>query len=307
MSHNFDCVVDTTEMANSMKSVKGHVDTTTGAVVAMKGAVLQAEEEGARLVCKKVNQGFFSLIHSQISQKMAAMQSQVDAKYIRLNQQTKQLLGIRRRMERDYQMICARYAKLFGAINRNLRQRVVELDRPVMDFATTEADKVANRPNQTVACVSLGQSENVKTSQHIAASSLKKRAADTITSIRSFIAASNRLQAVTSRILLPRRTDDSLKLLVAPVAVLESTFDASGNTVTHTFVSDLPMPESARSAVEHRVTDDIRSGQLQWKETSAINPEVVSRFRELVASSSLSRRRRDTMLRLFDAHNFQTF
>lgn len=129
MSHSFDCVVDTNELAHSVNSVKKHVDTTTGAVVAMKVAVIKAEKEGADHVCRKVNQGFYSMIHSQISQKMATLQSRVDAQLMRLNQQRKQLAGIRRRMERDYQMISARYAKLFNALNRNLRQRVTELDR----------------------------------------------------------------------------------------------------------------------------------------------------------------------------------
>ena len=156
MSYSFDCVVDTAELAHSVNSVKKHVDTTTGAVVAMKAAVIKAEEEGADHVCRKVNQGFYSMIHSQISQKMATLQSRVDAQLMRLNQQRKQLTGIRRRMERDYQMISARYSKLFNALNRNLRQRVTELDRPIMDLATTDADQVTNRSNQMVAAVPPG-------------------------------------------------------------------------------------------------------------------------------------------------------
>lgn len=204
MSYSFDCVVDTAELAHSVNSVKKHVDTTTGAVVAMKAAVIKAEEEGADHVCRKVNQGFYSMIHSQISQKMATLQSRVDAQLMRLNQQRKQLTGIRRRMERDYQMISARYSKLFNALNRNLRQRVTELDRPIMDLATTDADQVTNRSNQMVAAVPLGQVESVKTSQRLATSNLKRRAADAIVTIERFIAASNRLQAVTDSILLRR-------------------------------------------------------------------------------------------------------
>ena len=102
------------------------------------------------------------MIHSQISQKMATLQSRVDAQLMRLNQQRKQLTGIRRRMERDYQMISARYSKLFNALNRNLRQRVTELDRPIMDLATTDADQVTNRSNQMVAAAALGRSSQLR-------------------------------------------------------------------------------------------------------------------------------------------------
>ena len=49
---------------------------------------------------------------------------------MQLNQQRKQLLAIKSRMERDYNMISARYLKLFNGLNQNLRQRVFELDKP---------------------------------------------------------------------------------------------------------------------------------------------------------------------------------
>lgn len=307
MSHTFDCVVDTSDLARSVDSMKRHVDSTTGAVVAMKTAVLKAEEDGARNVCRKVNQGFYALIHSQISQKMAAVQSRVDARYMRLAQQTKQLAGIRQRMERDYQMISARYAKLFGALGRSLRQRVAELDRPIMDFATTEADKVTSRPNRLVACVSLGQSESVSTSQRIAASGLKARASDAVSAIRRFISASDKLRAVTDRILLPRRTDAPMRRLTVPVVVLESVFDSSGNTVTQTYVSDLPMAQEARSTIAARLAEQMSSGAVSWRPSAAIHPEVAGRFRTMVAEANLDPARRQAMLRMFEARAYDTF
>ncbi len=307
MSYSFDCVVDTAELAHSVNSVKKHVDTTTGAVVAMKAAVIKAEEEGADHVCRKVNQGFYSMIHSQISQKMATLQSRVDAQLMRLNQQRKQLTGIRRRMERDYQMISARYSKLFNALNRNLRQRVTELDRPIMDLATTDADKVTNRSNQMVAAVPLGQAESVKTSQRLATSNLKRRAADAIVTIERFIAASNRLQAVTDSILLRRRAEAPDSMLTVPVAVVESNYDNSGNTQTSTYVSAIGISDQARTAIQNRFSQDAREGALPWSETAAIDPELANQFRQIVAASGLDPRRQQTIIQMFEAHPFQTF
>ena len=307
MSYSFDCVVDTAELAHSVNSVKKHVDTTTGAVVAMKTAVIKAEQEGADHVCRKVNQGFYSLIHSQISQKMATLQSRVDAQLMRLNQQRKQLNGIRRRMERDYQMISARYSKLFNALNRNLRQRVTELDRPIMDLATTEADKVTNRSNQMVSAVPLGQAETVKTSQRLATSNLKRRAAEAIGTIERFIAGSNRLQAVTDSILLRRRADSPDAMLTVPVAVIESNYDNSGNVQTQTYVSGINLSGEARATIENRFNQDAREGRLPWSETAGIDPELANQFRQLVAASGMDPRRQQTMIQMFEAHPFQTF
>ena len=129
-----DCVVDTEPMAREITSVSNHIKGTTAAVVGMRAAVIQAEEEASDHVCENVNRGFYTLIRSQISQKIAKLKSEVDSHLMQLNQQRKQLLAIRSRMERDYNMISNRYLKLFNGLNQNLRQRVFELDRPTIEL-----------------------------------------------------------------------------------------------------------------------------------------------------------------------------
>ena len=108
MASYIDCVVDTKPMANEINSVSTHIKGTTAAVVSMKMAVIAAEQEAADHVCDNVNKGFYALIHSQISQKIAKLQSDVDSHLMKLNQLKKQLLGIKNRMERDYGMITGR-------------------------------------------------------------------------------------------------------------------------------------------------------------------------------------------------------
>ena len=125
----FNYTVDTNPMASEIGTVSSNIKGTTTAVVAMQTAVILAEEKAADHVCSNVNKGFFTLIRSQISQKAAKLQSEVDSHLMRLNQQRKQILAIKGRMERDYNMISGRYTKLFTGLNQNLRQRVFELDR----------------------------------------------------------------------------------------------------------------------------------------------------------------------------------
>ena len=138
-------IVDTQPMADELNHVSRHVGVTTGAVVAMQAAVIAAEEDASNHVCNNVNRGFYSLIRSQISQKLAKLQSEVDSHVMQLVQQKKALLGIKYRMERDYNMIANRYVKLFNGLNANLQLRVFELDKPTIDFARKEVDKIANR------------------------------------------------------------------------------------------------------------------------------------------------------------------
>ena len=176
----FNYTVDTHPMAQEMGSVSNHVKATTTAVVAMQTAVVLAEAKAAEHVSDNVNKGFYTLIRSQISQKIARLQSVVDSHLMQLNQQKKQLLAIKGRMERDYNMISGRYLKLFNGLNSNLKQRVFELDKPITDFAIREVEKVSNRTKHLTATVPVSQLESLAISQKIIASNLKFRGLNVI-------------------------------------------------------------------------------------------------------------------------------
>lgn len=302
--HHFDCYVDTRDMAESIDSVKHHVDTTTGAVVAMQTAVVAAEKAGADNICRNVNRGFYSLIHSQISQKMAALRSEVDSRLLRLNQQKKQLTGIKTRMSRDYNMICARYTKLFTALNRALRQRVTELDQPIMNLVFTDANKVTNRQGLLTSDVPIGQSESVKLSQKIALSKVKMQASDTLESMKTYLAKSAKLGKLTDSILLDKSLEKSEVPLLVPVAVMQSNFDASGNQVTQTYVSELPLSREAKNTIENNVKTAVRNQELEWDLSENGNAEMTDHFRMLINSSNLDERRKKMMLDLFANNKF---
>src|SRR5580704_2289557 len=122
MAH-FNFTVDTEPMASSIDGVAVHVDGTTAAVVAMQTAVVIAEEKGAAKICNNVNFGFYSLIRSQISQKIATHKSKADAKIMELQQQSISLVAIKSRMEKDYMMLASRYTKHIEGLNKALRAR----------------------------------------------------------------------------------------------------------------------------------------------------------------------------------------
>ena len=82
---NIDFVIDTEPMAQEMSSISNHIKGTTAAVVAMQTAVVLAEQKAADLVCDNVNKGFYAMMRSQISQKIATLQSKVDSYLMQLN------------------------------------------------------------------------------------------------------------------------------------------------------------------------------------------------------------------------------
>lgn len=300
----FNYTVDTQPMAKEIGSVSNHVKATTTAVVAMQTAVVLAEAKAADHVCENVNKGFYTLIRSQISQKIAKLQSEVDSHLMQLNQQKKQLLGIKSRMERDYNMISNRYLKLFTGLNINLKQRVFELDKPVIDFAVREVEKVSNRTKHLTAGVPINQLESLAVSQKIIASNLKYRGLNVINSMTKFLADMYAQKELTDKILLESNSNVENNTLSVPIIISESNYDKFDNKHIEISVSPLELSKQSQASIKNLVMQNVEN--LQWRNNGSINKEVQSEFIKMLNSSNASQRVKDMANKLFMANTFQT-
>jgi hypothetical protein len=300
----FNYTIDTLPMANEISSVSGHIKGTTTAVVAMQTAVVLAEKKAADHVCDNVNRGFYTLIRSQISQKIAKLQSEVDSHLMQLNQHKKQLWAIKSRMERDYNMISSRYLKLFNGLNQNLKQRVLELDRPTFDFADKEAGRVSNRIKYLTSTVPVSQLESLALSQKIIASNVKYRSMKVIGSMTSFLSDMNRQKHLTEKILLQSNAKIDNATLSVPVVISECNFDKFDNKNVDITVSRAQLNQQTQIAVKNAVNQNVEN--LQWQNEREINKEIKSEFSKFLSNSSSSQRVKDVANKLFAANNFQT-
>lgn len=296
-----DCVIDTQPMANEISSVSNHINGTTAAVVGMKAAVVQAESEAADHVCQNVNRGFYTLIHSQISQKIAKLRSEVDSHTMRLNQLQRQLLGIKDRMERDYGMISQRYLKLFGTLNKNLQQRVFELDKPVIEFAVKDVNTIFNRTKQMPATVPVSQQESLSVSQRILASNVKYQGKKVIDSMGRFLTDMKEQKELTEQVLLPVKSEENADILV-PVLLSECNYDGSGNKRMDVIVTRSGLTQRSQDAIRNSIS--VAALNLQWEEGEAAD-EVKSEFSRFLSASSASQRVKDMANKLFMANGFQ--
>lgn len=298
-----DCVVDTEPMARKISTVSDKIKGTTAAVIGMKAAVVQAEADAADHVCENVNRGFYTMIHSQISQKIAKFHSDVDSHLMKLNQMTKQLLAIKDRMQRNYQMISARYIKLFNGLNRNLEQRIYEVDRPIINFALRDANTMSNRKRQLTATVPVSQLESLTLSQKIRMSNLKYRGASVISSMKDFIADMEVQNELTGHILLNEPQEAVIENVMLPIILCESDYDNHGSKQVEVY--------SGISGVDQRAQEYIRTAaggritSLDWEE-SPLDNEVRQEFDRLLASSDVPKRVRDMADSLFAASRIQT-
>lgn len=300
----FNYTVDTKPMADEIRSVSHHVNATTGAVVAMQTAVILAEEKAADHVCNNVNKGFYSLILSQISQKMAKLQSDVDSHLMLLVQQKNALLSIKTRMQRDYNMIAGRYGKLFNGLNANLKQRVFELDKPTIDFAIKEVDKVSNRSKYLTATIPITQLESISLSQRIVASNIKDKGLNVINSMRSFLFEMNTQKKLTDQILINDNRYTETATIYIPVVICECNRDKTNSKDIEIIISDVELDKLSKSAIQNTAYSEIN--QVEWSQKTIPNSEIKSEFSKLISSSHKSQRVKDLAMLMFQSTNFQT-
>ena len=294
--------VDTQPMARQIESVSQKVQGTTAAVVGMRAAVIAAEEEAAEHVCNNVNRGFYALIHSQISQKIARLQSDVDSHLMMLNQSRKQLLNIKARMERDYGMITSRYTKLFNGINKNLELRVYELDKPTFNFAIKDTNAMNNRTVQLTATVPVSQLEMLTASQRIIASNIKHRCQQVVASVNSFLAQMKEQDRLTERILLPQTAEKDTTTIMVPIIISESNYDAYNHMSKEVTVNDSSLTPRGREAIRKEAYE----AEVEWQTNEDISDMLKSEFQRCMSQSSASNRVKDMAQKLFMANNFQT-
>lgn len=307
MAH-FSYTVDTSEMANSLDRVSSHVDGVTAAVIAMQTAVIIAEKKSADNVCDNVNKGFYTLIRSQISQKIAKLKSDVDSKFMEMNQQTSTILGIKTRMERDYMMIASRYTKLFNSLNKSLRSRIFELDKFTAHFVNLDIAPLANRLRMLIGTVPINQSESIGSSQVIAASKTKETGNKLITEMHDFIADVNRQKYLVSSILGNKKCEQNYQCYI-PVAISESVSKSM-----HQSQLSYILPKSNDVALQSRLDRSIQStvfsktNDLKWADIKKDEKELIKK--ELIKTVELSNypdRVKKEITRLFEENNWQNF
>jgi hypothetical protein len=300
----FNYTVDTQPMADELKSVSHHVTGTTGAVVSMQTAVIIAEKNAADHVCSNVNKGFYSLIRSQISQKMARLQSEVDSDLMQLTTQKKALMSIKNRMQRDYNMIANRYIKLFNGLNANLKNRIFELDKPTIDFACKEVEKNSNRTKALSATIPITQLESISSSQKIVASNVKHKGLNVINSMKSFIREMNIQKKLTDEILINEIDVSQVGLSYIPIVIYEYNMDRTAQLNIDVFVPEIELSSVAKSAIKNSAYSELPT--LEWSKNNSHLQDINSEFSKFVSSSPKSSRIKDLSLKLFQANSYLT-
>lgn len=296
----FNYKIDTQDLAQELGNVTKNVDAATDAVVSLQSAVIAAEERAAKHLCDNVNRGFYSLIHSQISQKIAKFKSEFESKRMLLAHQKKALLAIKTRMERDYHMISSRYEKLFSGLNRILQTRIFELDKPLVDFSYRDVGKISNRTKSLSATVPVTQLESITSSQIVVASDIKRKCFNVINSSKKFIQEMKSQEEITKRVLVDDYSDKSHERLM-PVLMYEFIKDRNSITGAEVIFPQNHLTESFESSISEILLSDLDRLKMELDNPQWI--EIQTELNKQIMDSKASARVKEVAHNLF-AQNF---
>jgi hypothetical protein len=198
--------VDTDSFDSSVRSCNKTVDVLTGSVVATEAAQIKSIREKSRKVGKTIIDGFFTTVKSEISQQIAELTSRIDSDLLHLKEMARRCVEKQKQMEVDYQRLTSRYSSIFEDLNKELENRIYELDRPTFKFKEM-SDKSASRSICTdmASTVAVSGAENSHLETLIGVSLAKKRALDAIDKANVFLVK----QKSTERLLETSRIKDN--------------------------------------------------------------------------------------------------
>ena len=291
--------VGTEQLADKMSEVSQRVNETTAAVGIMETAVIAQEKSSAEQVCGKLDVGFFNVVISQIAQRVANENAKTNAVGMELMQQQKSLQNLQNRMTGDYNMISSRYAKLFGSLNQELKNRVTELDKPLMQYCTQHVKQLQNRIYQLVSGVPVLQAENLAATQAIAAARLKHNAQELIEDVAEYVKQEQQQQQVTKRLWY---RGGGQGVYYVPVIV------AQENTENRKDMLSLKENPTLRKHLGDNIYQQVMQAlntitdKLQWGESDKTSVHVSDYYMQMVDQANLPVRVKELMSKMFFQH-----
>jgi len=300
---DFNITVDTTPMARSVDTAGNHIVGVNAAVVAMNAAVIAAEKASSKTICKNVDNGFFMLVKSQISQKAVAAYTEMTSKLVVLQQLNKSLDRVKQQMEGDYHSIAKRYAEHFNSLNKSLETRVRELDRPAMRLAEIRKNMIFDRLKDDGSMLFCASSEALPLGQTAFAGKLKQKTRDTMLTLSESINEERSYSEKVDSILIKREdySDDSdLRYLPAIFFATDSLLNPD-DSIESVYTTDVMENSGPLVSEINRVQNDLLWTALDKDEKDAIRRE----FMALCEKEANEERLAKEMLRMFDASSWE--
>lgn len=298
---DFNIVVDTNPMADSVNQVSNHLTATTAAVVAMQTAVIASEKKSADKICANVDKGFYNLIRSQISMKLSVCYTEMQAKLALLMEYAKTLSKTQERMEGDFNRVKGQYLHIFKGLDKALSNRIAQLDKAPVGISETRKKVVLGMFERHVPEAVVTSAEVDSSDQKIAVSRIKDKTNHSLDFLADKV-RENRMYKLLMDSMLDKASSE--KRVEEYIPVIYASKQSTLVTDTYVFSLHYPdyLPEQIKNTIDLSIlnSDNIADDRKDDFEKKTVSEE----FQALVASSSLDQRVAEQMIRLFQSGGY---
>lgn len=297
VNDSYEFHIGTEQIADKMDELSVEVGKTRAAVGIMETAVIAQEKSSADQICGRLDVGFYNVVMSQIAQRVANESANTRAIALEMMQQQKSLHNLQNRMTGDYNMISSRYAKLFGNLNQELKNRITSLDKPVIDYCMHFVKQLQNRIYSLVSGVPVLQSESLSAMQAIAGARLKRNAQDLIDAMAVYMKNEQRHSDMQKQLDCGKGQEGTYYV---PFIIDEVNTD---NRTCAVNLEDNPslqnqFGEAAYLQTKQAVGSAI--GRLVWRKSEDHVVKVANNYLEMIEKSQLPQRIKDMMMQMFN-------
>lgn len=300
MNNNFDIVLDTNPMAESVDTVSNSVMGVTTAVVAMQNAVISAEKAASKKICENVDLGFYILMSSQLSQKMALCSSQISSHLLKMQKFRSDILAVQMAMQHDYERISARYFKLFNGLDKNLESRIKALDADAVKISKIKNDFLLQTRDDSTSCLLISSDAQV-TSQKAIIAKVKTKTARAIDVLGQEVLSSLNYKEKVEHNLIDERLEAECTKYIPTIICESESIALQGD-----FLKNISIPEMEGLYSFNDIKNAVENTEFEWKDSSEKSvSKVRAFFEEMAKNESLDERVQAEMMRLFASNTWQ--
>ena len=294
----FDFRITTEALAHEMDRVTRNVNTMGTAVGAMEAAVIASEKEASDTICRSIDSGFYMLLRSRLSQKLAQCASTMNSRVGSMMETADAIDRTHQQMVGDFNRIKSRYVKLFDNLDRNLDDRVRELDREAMDLANRRTSILVDMQAREAPSVLYYTSDVHGVALKASTAKMKSRAVESIGQLGSGAEHVVELNKKTNAVYDTHVVCDRVTPVLVPVVYAneESVASPGSYALTVHTPTDLDPHAQAQIATEIRR----REGAASGSETKNV-PAIRAAYLERLNSTQMDPRVSQTMVQLFNA------
>lgn len=276
---NIEVYVDTDDFDKEVYNCSGNVGALTGSIVATEAAQIASIRQNSQKVGDSIIKGFFTTVHSEISQQIMELSTQIDTTLVHLQKLAERCKSKQLQMQGDYSRITSRYLKIFEDLNNELEHRIFELCRPVFTFKQSTDERILGvLCDDTATTAVVSGTEHSLLEARLASSLAKRRTVDTIQQANNFLTKQKQAELVLNHCTIDEEKNGSIYL---PVCYLET--NDNGVTNRHMY-----KPEKLENVNSQRIIEEISQQDMhnELSDSSAIleenfNRQVSSAYKNL--------------------------